>query len=418
MQISIIAYGTRGDVQPALALGRALRAHGHAVRLLASAHYKDWIESYGLAAVPATVDIQALMTSALGNEWAEVGTQPAKQMQIMKKLLDEHGLPMMRDAWQGLQGSELIVSSFSSQSFAPSIAQALGARQAVMLLQPPLLATRSGTATMNAPLRGRDSWINYVFGKLVLEHVVWWTFGKHINQFRRETMGLAEQTAGQNAAEWQRLPILLGYSPRVVAPAADWPRNVHTTGYWFLDEEGWTPPARLVDFLGAGEPPVCIGFGSMGGNQRGVWQKLLLEAIALSGRRAILLAGWAALSCDGDQPAAVMELEAAPHAWLFPRVAAVVHHGGAGTTAAAFRAGVPQVIVPHLADQPFWGERAAALGVGAPPIPRPKLTANNLSAAIQNAAGSAEMRQRAAALSAQIKSEDGLTAAVDLIEAA
>ena len=416
MQITLIAYGTRGDVQPALAIGRALRAHGHGVRLLASAHFKDWIESHGLTAVPATVDIQALMNSELGNEWAEIGNQPAKQMRVMKKLLDDNGLAMIRDAWQGVQGSDLIVSSFTSMSFASSMAQALGARHMVMLLQPPLLATRSGPAMIGAPLPRHTSLINYLFGKWVLERLLWWTYGPLINQFRRETLHLPPQTARQNAAAWQGQPVLLGYSPLVVPPPADWPPTVHTTGYWFLeDDPGWRPPRPLLDFLAAGERPVCIGFGSMGGRERGAWQQMLLEAIDRSGRRAVLLAGWAGLS-DEPLPPSVLALEAAPHAWLFPRLAAVVHHGGAGTTAAAFRAGLPQVVVPHLADQPFWGQCVQRLGVGPRPIPRPKLTAENLSAAIQRASSDELMLVRALDLSERLKVEDGVGAAVRLIE--
>ncbi len=418
MQITIMAYGTRGDVQPALALGRALRAHGHQVRLLASAHFKDWIESFGLTAVPATVDIQALMTSGLGNEWAEVGNQPLKQMQVMKKLLDKNGPAMIHDAWRGVQGSDLIVSSFTSMNFAPAMAQVLRARHVVMLLQPPLFATRSGAATLSAPLPRHNSLVNYLFGKWVLEPVVWWTYGKIINQFRRETLGLPPQTARQNAADWQTLPVLLGYSPQVVPPPADWPANVRTTGYWWLDDDGgWTAPARLLDFLAAGEPPVCIGFGSMGGHSRDIWQQTLLAAVSQSGRRAVLLAGWAGLG-DQNLPPNVLALEAAPHTWLFPCTAAVVHHGGAGTTAAAFRAGAPQIVVPHLADQPFWGTRVEQLGVGPRAIPRPKITVNNLSAAIRTAASDDGMRQRATALRALIGQEDGVSAAAALLEAA
>ncbi len=420
MQITLIAYGTRGDVQPALALGGALRARGHAVRLLASAHYKDWIEGYGLTAVPAKVDFTDIMASEAGRDWAEQGNQPLKQLQIMKRLLDEHGLALMQDAWQGVQGSDLIISSFTSQSYAPSLAQALGARHALMLLQPPLLATRSGPAMMSAPLPNRDSRLNYWLGQLMIEPAIFWTIGAVVNRFRREMLRLPPQNARQNAADWQRSPVLLGYSRHVAPPAADWPPSVRLTGYWFLNEAArWTPPTPLVNFLAAGEPPVCIGFGSMGGHEREAWQRLLLAAVVASGRRAVLLAGWGGDGQAGQAlPPNVLSMEAAPHDWLFPRMAAVVHHGGAGTSGAAFRAGVPQVIIPHLADQPYWGARAARLGVGPRPIPRPRLTAANLSAAIQAATGDPAYRQRAAALSARINAEDGITAAVDLIEAA
>jgi sterol 3beta-glucosyltransferase len=153
----------------------------------------------------------------------------------------------------------------------------------------------------------------------------------------------------------------------------------------------------------------------MGGRERDAWQTLLLEAVARSGRRAVLLAGWAGLGGPALPPN-VLGLEAAPHGWLFPRMAAVVHHGGAGTTAAALRAGVPQVVVPHLADQPFWGERVARLGVGPRPIPRPKVTVENLSAAIRLASSDEAMLWRALQLSEGLKGEDGVAAAVTLIE--
>jgi sterol 3beta-glucosyltransferase len=256
MQISLIAYGTRGDVQPALAIGQALAARGHAVRLLASANFKDWIEQHGLAVAPATVDIQALMAGALGGEWSEVGNQPLKQMQVIKKLLDEHGPAMMRDAWQGLRGSDLILSSFTSQNFAPALARSLGARHMLLLLQPPMLPSRSGPATLSAPLPGTQSWLNYAFGRWFIEPAIWGAYGPSVNRFRRETLGLPAQSARQNAAEWQRGPVLLGYSARVAPPAPDWPANIHQTGYWWLDEPEWHPPAALLDFLAAGERPV------------------------------------------------------------------------------------------------------------------------------------------------------------------
>jgi sterol 3beta-glucosyltransferase len=418
MLITFIAYGTRGDVQPALALGRALRARGHQVRLLASLHFKPWIEGHGITAVPASVDVQALMTSELGNEWAEIGTQPFKQLRLMKKMLDEHGLAMIQDAWHGCQGSDLIVSSFTSMNYAPCLAQALRARHVIILLQPPTLASRSGSATLSAPLPRRNSWINYLFGKWLLERAAWWLYGGVINRFRREALRRPPQTQRENVADWKGAPILLGFSPQVVPPPADWPPNVHVTGYWFLDEDaGWAPPARLSDFLEAGEPPVCIGFGSMAGRGRDAFNRLLLEAARQSGRRAVLLAGWAGLG-DAEMPDNVLALESAPHGWLFPRVATVVHHGGAGTTAAAFRAGTPQVVVPHLADQPFWGQCVEMLGVGPGAIPRPKLTAANLSTAIRVAASDAGMRQRAGKLSERIRAEDGVAMAVRLIERA
>jgi sterol 3beta-glucosyltransferase len=156
-----------------------------------------------------------------------------------------------------------------------------------------------------------------------------------------------------------------------------------------------------------------MGFGSMVGRDPKDTLRLIGEAVKLSQHRAIVLTGWA--GANVALPDSILSLDSAPHSWLFARVAAVVHHGGAGTTAAGLRAGKPTVIVPHLADQAFWGQRVAALSVGPPPIPRPKLTPESLAQAMVSATTNTALAQRAAALGAQIKAEDGIGVAVTLI---
>ena len=143
--------------------------------------------------------------------------------------------------------------------------------------------------------------------------------------------------------------------------------------------------------------------------------RLLSEAVERAGQRAVLLSGWAGIG-KIDLPARVFVLDSAPHDWLFPRMAVLVHHGGAGTTAAGFRAGLPAVLVPHLGDQPFWGERVEALGVGPKAIPRPDLTADRLAAAIEQAISDPDMKQRSIQLARKIRAENGVETAVGLIE--
>jgi len=417
MRITFIAFGTRGDVQPAIALGQALQANGHHVRILASAHFKPWIESHGLEAAEASVDIQAVMESEGGQDWVEHGNDLIRQMRVMKALLDKWGRAMMLDAWSACRDAEAVVSSFTSDLYAVSIAEKRGAKHISMPLQPALIATRSGAAAINAPAPNRESVLNYLFGKALVETMPWQLFGVQANRFREQVLGLPSQTRAQNLAARKRMLVVHAYSPRVAPPPRDWPDNYHTTGYWFLDESNhWSPPAELEQFISAGEPPVCIGFGSMTGRDPQRITRLVVEAVKRSGRRAVLLAGWAGLGAE-ELPPTIFRLDAAPHGWLYPRMAAVVHHGGAGTTAAGLRAGVPTVVVPHMADQPFWGQRVHALGVGPKPIPRPKLTAENLGQAIHAAATDPAMRQRAQALGEQIRAEDGVGRAVGLIEA-
>lgn len=416
MRITIIAFGTRGDVQPILALAKTLKAGGHQVRIIASANFKSWIEQHGLEAAPASVDIQAMMMSEGGHEWVEHGNNQIKQIQVMKKLLDQYGLAMMCDAWRACQDAEVIVSSFTSDVYAVSIAEKVGARHISTPLQPALVATRSGMASTSVPLRNRESFINYLFGKWLIEPFPWRLGGALNNRFRQETLGLAPQTLQDNRRGLRRMLVVHGFSPHVVPHPRDWSATIHTTGYWFLDEHReWQPPRALHDFLNGGDPPVYIGFGSMTGRNVQGLTHLIVDALAQTRQRAILQAGWAGMG-DLQLPASIFLLDAAPHSWLFPHVSAVVHHGGAGTTAEGLRAGVPTIIVPHMADQPFWGSRVAAIGVGPRPIPRHKLTADNLASAIHQATSDPNMRQRAAELGARIRAEDGVGLAVGIIE--
>ena len=195
----------------------------------------------------------------------------------------------------------------------------------------------------------------------------------------------------------------------------DWPETAAVAGYWFLEEPEWTPPPDLQAFLDAGDPPVYVGFGSMIGRDPERTARLVAEALRAAGVRGLLATGWGGLSPTdlGDD---LFVLEQAPHDALFPHCAAVVHHGGAGTTAAGLRAGRPTVVCPFFGDQPFWGRRVHTLGVGPAPIRQTDLTAPRLAAAIQQATGSDAVRQRAEALGRTIRAEDGVGAAVRFVE--
>ncbi|MGE5199491.1 MAG: glycosyltransferase [Rhodospirillaceae bacterium] len=414
-RVTIIASGTRGDVQPAIALGIGLRGAGHAVRVLAGSGFRAWIEGHGLEAAPSRVDMQAVMASPKGRAWVENGHRQLRQQRLMRELLDEHAAAMIRDAWEAAAGAHAVVSGFTSDAYALAIAEKLDIPAVSMPLQPTLLATRDGRAMTAAPFPDRVSRVNAWFARLILEAFPWRAYGAHVNRFRRE-IGLAEQTADEHLAQRRRMPMLHAVSRHVMPLPADWPDTCRITGYWFLDEhEGWEPPAELAAFLAAGDAPVCVGFGSMtGGDPAGTWA-ILLDAIRRSGRRAVVLAGWAGRP-HGTLPDGVLVIDEAPHAWLFPRCAAIVHHGGAGTTAAALRAGVPSVVVPHMADQPYWGRRVHALGAGPRPIPRHRLTAQALAAAIGDAAGGDTRRASATRLAAAIAGEDGPAEAVRVID--
>jgi UDP:flavonoid glycosyltransferase YjiC (YdhE family) len=211
-------------------------------------------------------------------------------------------------------------------------------------------------------------------------------------------------------------PLLFGFSPLVVAPPRDWPPHVKATGYWFLDlAPTYNPPAGLVDFINAGPKPVSIGFGSMSNRNPEEFTRLIVEALRISRRRGVLIAGWGGMK-KTKLPDSVFLVDSAPHDWLFPRMAAVVHHCGAGTTGAGLRAGVPAVAVPFFADQIFWARRLFELEVAPKPIPRKKLTSENLAQAITAAIDDRGMNVQAKELGKQICSEDGVSAAVEIAE--
>jgi UDP:flavonoid glycosyltransferase YjiC (YdhE family) len=207
---------------------------------------------------------------------------------------------------------------------------------------------------------------------------------------------------------------MYGISPRVFEPPPDWPGHVRTTGYWFLDRPpGWQPPKQLEDFLVAGETPVYVGFGSMNSRDPQAATQLVCQALERAERRGVLITAVGDLH-KAALPAHVFAADSLPHDWLFGHVSAVVHHGGAGTTAAGLRAGRPTVCVPHMGDQYFWARRVRALGAGPAFIPRKHLTVERLARAIQTATTDARIIERARVIGEQIRSEHGVTAAVEL----
>jgi UDP:flavonoid glycosyltransferase YjiC (YdhE family) len=248
--------------------------------------------------------------------------------------------------------------------------------------------------------------------------VFWQAFRLADNKIRQDELGIPlNPFLGPTRRKiLMQGPILYGYSPAVLPRPTDWPGNIQVTGYWFLNHnEDWMPPEGLVDFLQAGEPPVFIGFGSMSKQNPDQTMQLLLKALEISNQRGIILSGWGGLKTDRLPESAFM-VDSVPYSWLFPHTAAVVHHGGAGTTAAGLRAGVPSVVLPFFGDQPFWGRRVAELGVGPAPISQRKLTAEKLAEAILTAVNDRTMRQRAVELGAKIQAEDGIAKAIAVLQ--
>jgi hypothetical protein len=254
------------------------------------------------------------------------------------------------------------------------------------------------------------------FSYHVMRQVIWQGFRSADRVMRKQVLNLPSASFwGPYKSLSNETPILYGFSPSIIKNATDWGSNTYVTGFWFLDEPAeWKPPQNLVDFLNDGPAPLYIGFGSMSSKNPEETTNLILSALNATKQRAIMLTGWNGLK-KTDLPSSVFMIDSVPFAWLFPKMAAVIHHGGAGTTHYGIRAGVPSIIVPFFADQPFWGKCVKDLGVGPEPIPRKKLTVNNLTKAIGMVLEDNRMRHRAAELGERVKQENGIEIALQQI---
>ncbi|MFN8595386.1 MAG: glycosyltransferase [Anaerolineae bacterium] len=414
MRIVIIATGSRGDVEPYLALGKGLHAAGHVVRLVSHENSAALVKAHGVEFWPIEGNAQDVAQSAEMRELLEKGNFLA----IMSKMgqdAKENALAFAKGGLAASAGMDMIIAGLGGMFIGVALAEKLGL-QFMQAHYIPFSPTRAYPSALFPKLPFVNGSLNRVSYRLT-EQIMWQGFRSADSVARQQVLGVSKASfwGPYSSERFKQNPILYGYSPAVIPPPADWDGQRHVTGYWFLDPvDDWTPPADLMAFLQAGSPPIFVGFGSMSTRNPEALTRQIVQALAQTRQRAILLSGWGGLGSI-DLPDTIFKLESAPFAWLFPRMAAVVHHGGAGTTSAGLRAGVPSIIVPFFADQPFWGQRVADLGVGPRPILRKHLTADRLAQAIQIAVSDQAMRQRAANLGAKIRAEDGIARAVEVV---
>jgi UDP:flavonoid glycosyltransferase YjiC (YdhE family) len=410
VRFTILAYGTRGDVQPYVALGVGLRRAGHTVRLVAPARFQDLAEGYGLQFHALPGDPGDLMQRAADG----AGSSLAGLSMVVLK----HTLPLAQQVLDSVQeacqGAEVIVHSLLLTVVGHQMAVSRGVPDFSALIF--LVFCPTSAFPMQA-LASRKRHVGNRLGHVGFTQLFWQVNRLAYAYLRRRNRDLPPLTSWPlDRSLASPTPILYGLSPQIVPRPADWGPDAHLTGYWTLPPQaGWRPPPELESFLQAGPPPVLVSFGSLMTRRSEQLTEVVLGALERTGQRAVLVRGWGGIR-QRDLPPQILSLDSAPFEWLFPRMAALVHHGGVGTTATGLRAGVPAVVVPFTADQPFWGRQVARLGVGPAPIPQKKLSIDRLTAAIEAALGDGAMRQRATDLGEQLRAEDGAGRAVEIVE--
>ncbi|HEY8211516.1 MAG TPA: glycosyltransferase [Myxococcaceae bacterium] len=408
MRIAVSSFGSEGDIRPFAALTRALRAAGHDAFLCAAEMFRERADQAGipLASTGALRDDSAFW-AGLKNVMRE--PNPLKGARLIFELASRELDGRLQPVLDATRDVDLVVHhAIDVTAFAAALAH--GKRRVSAFLAPGIWSNRRALANGNslgAPL-------NLVLGAMLRK-----LFPLMTDKAFRPVIAAAGLKGPKKkiVLEAADSPLMnfLAVSPSMVPPDPAWPANRKQTGYWYLDVPGYEPPAALRAFVEAGEPPLVIGFGSMVGMDVRFQTEVITGAVQRLGRRAVLLSGWGELG-KGELPPNIHLADHVPHDWLYARASLVVHHGGAGTTAAAARAGVPQAIVWHMGDQPTWGSLVKRRGLGPPPLHHQKLSVERLAALIAEA-DRPEVREAARAMGERIRAEDGLGEAVRAIGA-
>ena len=407
MRILIAAVGSRGDVAPLTGLGTALRGAGHDVSLAAYGTFEQLITGCGLGFRRVPGDPKLLGASEQGQRWQEGGIGPMSSIRFVRLIAEN-----LRDVNAAVlqaarQDTDVLMLAGLAWFGGYRIAEALGLPSIGLALQPTHPTSQFLPSGMTT--RSLGSWGNRVLGRAAAIAGASALDRPSKRLWDQEGMpgfSIGQLYRQQEAARW---PFIYGYSPFVVPRPPDWREGIEVAGYWWPEHPAaWAPPADLERFLTAGPPPVFVGFGSRNPADAARLTAIVADARRQAGVRMVVQAGWAdlgaALHADDD----VLVIGEAPHDWLFPKMAAVVHHAGAGTTAAGLRAGVPTVSVPMITDQPFWASRVTALGAGPRAVSYKSLTAGSLATAIGDAVSRAAYRTRAQEIARQLATEDGI----------
>lgn len=410
MNITILAYGSRGDIQPFVALARGLQVRGHQVKLAAPHRFADFVAEYHVPFVPLAGDPEEI-----SRRFTAAGQNTLKVVHAIRDYVNSIAVDVTRGAFAACDDAELIVHSFLFTTGAHSLARARGIPDVSIQTFPIFAPTREYPP---AALSSLPPGLLSYFGHWLNTQIFWHGGNSGYDQKRKRHPGVFSFDLSWPFDEKpprRATPLLFAVSPTVLPPAREWANRVTVTGYFFLDSPAdYRPPTELMRFLEAGPAPICVTFGSMIHRASDRIAEMVLGAIRSAGQRAIVLTGW-----DGwkgrDSSDDLFFIESVPHDWLLPRCKAVIHHGGAGTTGAGLRAGIPNVVIPFAGDQMFWGKRVHAIGAGPQPILVKSLTARRLQSALTEVEEGA-LRSRVQEVGRAIQAEDGVGETIRVVE--
>ncbi|KAK4721744.1 hypothetical protein R3W88_011977 [Solanum pinnatisectum] len=411
LQIVMLIVGTRGDVQPFVAIGKKLQENGHRVRLATHANFKEFVLSAGLEFYPLGGDPKVLAAYMVKNK----GFLPSGPSEI---LIQRN---QIKDIVFSLLPACVDPDPESNVPFKVNaiIANppAYGHTHVAEALQVPLhlFFTMPWTPTSEFPhplSRVKQSVANRLSYQVV-DGLIWLGIRDVINDFRKKKLMLRRLTYLSNSNSYHSdVPFGYIWSPHLVPKPKDWGPKIDVVGFCFLDlASNYEPPESLVKWLEDGEKPIYIGFGSLPVQEPEKMTEIIVQALEITGQRGIINKGWGGLGSLKEPKDFVYLLDNCPHDWLFLQCAAVVHHGGAGTTAAGLKAACPTTVVPFFGDQQFWGERVHTRGVGPAPIPVDEFSLEKLVAAIRFMLDP-KVKECVVELAKAMEHEDGVTGAV------
>eukprot|EP00249_Psilotum_nudum_P023855 c29007_g1_i3 orf=2-1705(-) len=411
LQIAMLIVGTRGDVQPFIAIGKHLQEYGHRVRLATHANFDDFVMTSGLEFFPLGGDPKILAGYMVKNKGflpsgpSEISTQRKQIKGIINSLLpactetDRTGVPFRAQA---------IIANPPAYGHV-HVAEYLKVPLHIFFTMP-----WTPTSEFPHPLSRVKQPAAYRVSYQVVDSLIWWGIRGMINNFRKKKLKLRPITyLSGSQGSISNLPTGYIWSPQLVPKPKDWGKNIDVVGFCFLNlAQDYKPPDSLVSWLQAGTMPIYVGFGSLPVEDPQGMTHTIVEALRQTGQRGVIFKGWGGIGNLPECPEFVYLLDNCPHDWLFPQCRAVVHHGGAGTTAAGLKAACPTTIVPFFGDQPFWGDRVYAKGVGPAPIPVGQFSLNKLVDAIHFMI-QPQVKEQAVAVAKAMEGEDGVSGAVD-----